>query len=31
MDFETFINKYSFINAKFVKDFYINNHLFDFN
>ena len=22
MNFETFINKYSFINAKFVKDFY---------
>ena len=22
MDFETFINRYSFINAKFVKDFY---------
>ena len=22
MDFETFINKYSFVNAKFVKDFY---------
>ena len=22
MDFETFINIYSFINAKFVKDFY---------
>jgi hypothetical protein len=22
MDFETFINKYSFINTKFVKDFY---------
>ena len=22
MDFETFINKYSFVNYKFVKDFY---------
>ena len=22
MDFETFINKYSFVNSKFVKDFY---------
>lgn len=22
MDFETFINKYSFVDAKFVKDFY---------
>ena len=22
MDFQTFINKYSFINSKFVKDFY---------